>query len=106
MRSEFKRKILLWVVFIGGTCAFLLQLVQFFTGRWSYDEYFEVFMLILFLYIAIYPKRLVNIFESNILTSKFNKMIKKDDDFVDNEEAKKPGNKDTGGSIPEEDEEV
>lgn len=112
MRAEVKNKIFQEVIRFCGLVAFITQLIQFFTGRWEYDFYLESSMLIIFLGISLYPKRVINIFKAKFLNTNINTMTEEKSKKEEEEEVKKTETakeqkaEDTGGSLPDKDEEV
>lgn len=57
-------KITYIVVRLAGLGGFIWQIIQFFTGRWTYEWYIEVLMIFLFFIIARYPKKMLYILET------------------------------------------
>lgn len=97
MSLELRKKIKSWVVVIVGLAGFTVQSLQYFIGRWSNPWYIEVFILVLFLGIALQPLKIIKAFIQKV-TNKNNNMSnydEKEEDLVNVD--------DTGGSVPDED---
>lgn len=103
MGAELRRKIKSWVVVIVGLTGFSVQSLQYFTGRWSNPWYIEVFILVLFLGIALQPLKIIKAFIEKVTNNNQNRMTEELKEEY-KEELQDDGL--TGGELPDEDEEV
>ena len=63
MPSRFLNKWTLILARVAGIVAFIWQILQFFTGRWSDEWYKEIAMLVIFFVFARYPKEILLLFK-------------------------------------------
>lgn len=63
MPSRFLNKWTLILTRGAGIVAFIWQILQFFTGRWSDEWYKETAMLVIFFVFARYPKEILLLFK-------------------------------------------
>ena len=61
--NTYLTKATFFMVRFAGMCAFLWQIIQFFTGKWNDEWYKEVAMLVVFFIFARYPKEILELFK-------------------------------------------
>lgn len=87
---KFKTKIRSYiaiVISLIGLIAFATQVLQFFTGKWLLDNLFELFMLVVFVVLALKTNKIFDLFNAVIVRIKENKELNRQQE--------------TGGTVPD-----
>jgi hypothetical protein len=71
------KALVLVAVMVTGFVFFLVQCIQFFTGKWLKNDYFELIITVFFLGVAIAPYFILKSFVNKLTNNNYNNMSDK-----------------------------
>lgn len=72
MRADLKDKIAKVIIRLCGLAGFITQSLQFFTGKWTFEWYVEVLILLLFAGLAYKPSLIIKAFIKKVTNNNQN----------------------------------